>query len=287
MAPYTVVTADDNPYATLGVGRQADLAEIRAAHRRLARTYHPDAGGGNASGSVERFQRVQEAYETLQDPLQRREVDRQLDAIAAASAPPSRPSEEYGSKPRPTTKPSPTRSAPPRPATTAAAAQEWVASEVGTQGVERDPWSYRYFRPERRTTVPPRWAANADDPTVVDDDEASTLDGNAWWEAFVGLSGHDKGYDGNGLAARSRRAVRGAGRLLEERPAMVVACGFAVVIVVTLVLLATVGAFVTSQVFAVLLTAVFFGTLTVLLAIDVTRRTRETWRKLFPGRSVR
>lgn len=58
-------------YQTLGVGRDATPAEIRSAHRRLARQYHTDHAGGDRA----RFQAVQEAYETLIDPVRRREYD--------------------------------------------------------------------------------------------------------------------------------------------------------------------------------------------------------------------
>jgi DnaJ like chaperone protein len=40
---------DENPYAALGIAPDASPAEIRAAHRRLVRAYHPDvhAAGGS------------------------------------------------------------------------------------------------------------------------------------------------------------------------------------------------------------------------------------------------
>lgn len=60
-----------DPYRVLGVAREATVAEIRTAHRRLAKQYHPDATGGD----TERFLAVQEAYQVLSDPLRRREWD--------------------------------------------------------------------------------------------------------------------------------------------------------------------------------------------------------------------
>lgn len=59
-----------DPYRVLGVRRDATLIEIKAAHRRLAKAHHPDAGGDAA-----RFLAIQAAYQLLADPLQRRRWD--------------------------------------------------------------------------------------------------------------------------------------------------------------------------------------------------------------------
>ena len=61
-----------DPYRILGIGREATTAEVRAAHRRLAKRLHPDAPHADAA----RFLAVQDAYELLRDPLRRREWDR-------------------------------------------------------------------------------------------------------------------------------------------------------------------------------------------------------------------
>jgi curved DNA-binding protein CbpA len=50
-----------DPYATLGVGRSATDAEVRAAYRRLVQLHHPDHNGGSVE-SARRFEAVQEAY---------------------------------------------------------------------------------------------------------------------------------------------------------------------------------------------------------------------------------
>lgn len=60
-----------DPYKALGVPRGASEAEIKAAHRKLAKRYHPDAKGGD----TDKFLLVQEAYKLLVDPLRRREWD--------------------------------------------------------------------------------------------------------------------------------------------------------------------------------------------------------------------
>ncbi|GAA4864997.1 DnaJ domain-containing protein [Saccharopolyspora rosea] len=57
-------------YELLGVQRDATPAEIKSAYRSLARTMHPDVGG--TAGT---FRLLQEAYETLNDPVRRADYD--------------------------------------------------------------------------------------------------------------------------------------------------------------------------------------------------------------------
>ena len=54
-------------YQTLGVGRDADVEEIRKAYRRLARKHHPDLNPGDKAAE-DRFKKVQEAYDILSEP---------------------------------------------------------------------------------------------------------------------------------------------------------------------------------------------------------------------------
>lgn len=61
-------------YEILGVSKTASADEIRGAHRRLVRKYHPDANK-NDSGSTTKFQEVQEAYDALSDPEKRKHYD--------------------------------------------------------------------------------------------------------------------------------------------------------------------------------------------------------------------
>ena len=62
--------AGADPYAVLGVARDAEQAAIHAAYRDGVRRTHPDAGGSAAA-----FEAVQEAYELLRDPARRRAWD--------------------------------------------------------------------------------------------------------------------------------------------------------------------------------------------------------------------
>ena len=54
-------------YAVLTVKTTADVAEIRSAHRRLARQWHPDVC--REEGAAEQFKTIQHAYEILSDPI--------------------------------------------------------------------------------------------------------------------------------------------------------------------------------------------------------------------------
>ena len=73
-------------YRVLGVPRDATLERIKRAYKRLARQWHPDFGGG----SPERFQALQDAYETLSNPEARARYDRtlEMDRRPASSAMP-------------------------------------------------------------------------------------------------------------------------------------------------------------------------------------------------------
>ena len=61
-------------YETLGVARTASDDEIKKAHRKLARKYHPDLNPNNKP-SEEKFKEIQEAYEVLGDPEKRKKYD--------------------------------------------------------------------------------------------------------------------------------------------------------------------------------------------------------------------
>jgi curved DNA-binding protein CbpA len=59
-----------NPYETLGVDKDATMSTIKAQYRKLAKLYHPDAGG-----DPEEFQRLAMAYSVLTDPEWREQYD--------------------------------------------------------------------------------------------------------------------------------------------------------------------------------------------------------------------
>ncbi|MXO70575.1 DnaJ C-terminal domain-containing protein [Alteraurantiacibacter buctensis] len=69
-----------DPYATLGVARNADEAAIKSAYRKLAKELHPDRNKDNPKAS-ERFSEVTRAYDLLSDKDKRAQFDRgEIDA---------------------------------------------------------------------------------------------------------------------------------------------------------------------------------------------------------------
>ena len=69
-----VCMASPDPYATLGVSRDASDAEIKRAFRKLARKYHPDRNPEDSAAEA-KFKEVQAAYETIGDASKRQEYD--------------------------------------------------------------------------------------------------------------------------------------------------------------------------------------------------------------------
>ena len=81
---------DKDPYAILGVKREATQDEIRAAYRQLAKKLHPDLNPGD-KGAEEKFKEVAAAYDLLGDADKRARFDRgEIDASGA-----ERPRERY------------------------------------------------------------------------------------------------------------------------------------------------------------------------------------------------
>src|SRR3989440_563234 len=62
-------------YQTLGVSKNASEDEIKRAHRKLARQYHPDRNPGDKQAEVQ-FKEVQQAYDVLSDKTKRTQYDR-------------------------------------------------------------------------------------------------------------------------------------------------------------------------------------------------------------------
>ncbi|MBS0561982.1 MAG: J domain-containing protein [Proteobacteria bacterium] len=78
----------DDPYATLGVARDASADEIRRAYRKLAKQHHPDLNPGNKAAE-DRFKAISAAHELLSDPEKRARFDRgEIDASGQERAPP-------------------------------------------------------------------------------------------------------------------------------------------------------------------------------------------------------
>jgi DnaJ-class molecular chaperone len=79
----------EDPYATLGVGREASQDEMKRRYRNLAKELHPDL---NPDKEVaERFKQITAAYDLLSDPEKRAKYDRgEIDASGQ-----ERPQQQY------------------------------------------------------------------------------------------------------------------------------------------------------------------------------------------------
>jgi DnaJ-class molecular chaperone len=89
----------NDPYATLGVQRDATEEDIQKAYRKLARKYHPDMNPDDASAK-KKFQEVQSAFEILSDAEKRKRYDQFGDAHAEPGAGSGQPRWTYSTGPQ-------------------------------------------------------------------------------------------------------------------------------------------------------------------------------------------
>jgi len=79
------VSAD--PYAVLGVAKDASPEDVRKAYRALAKKLHPDLNPGNKA-TEEKFKEVSAAYDLVGDPEKRARYDKgEIDASGAERPP--------------------------------------------------------------------------------------------------------------------------------------------------------------------------------------------------------
>ncbi|KAJ5294729.1 hypothetical protein PENANT_c014G02956 [Penicillium antarcticum] len=91
---------DIDPYAALGIAKDATLSEIRAAHRKRVLKCHPDKiqDESQRNAAQDEFQRVQQAYELLSDESRRTKYDAKVNRLAELKAElERRRTESYGS----------------------------------------------------------------------------------------------------------------------------------------------------------------------------------------------
>jgi curved DNA-binding protein CbpA len=76
-----------DPYAVLGVSRDATPLQVARAHRRLAKRHHPDLHEGAEAvlAAAERMRRINEAWAILSNPIRRREYDTQFPSAGTPS----------------------------------------------------------------------------------------------------------------------------------------------------------------------------------------------------------
>lgn len=70
---FTSARADH--YATLGVSRNADEKQIKAAYLKLALKHHPDRNPDKQAEASKKFKEISQAYSVLSDPEQKRRYD--------------------------------------------------------------------------------------------------------------------------------------------------------------------------------------------------------------------
>lgn len=69
-----VVTSGLDPYATLGVSKNADASEIKKAYKKMVLRWHPDKNPDDPT-AADKFMAVQEAHDILSDDTMRRNYD--------------------------------------------------------------------------------------------------------------------------------------------------------------------------------------------------------------------
>lgn len=67
--------AEGTLYEVLGVAPEATLEEIKKAHRKAMRVYHPDVYSGSRADAEEIASRINKAYAALSDPQEREKYD--------------------------------------------------------------------------------------------------------------------------------------------------------------------------------------------------------------------
>jgi len=67
LAAPSAVDAAFDPYAVLGVERDASLDSIKQAFRRLSRTHHPDVARGQPKEGGVQYEDISRAYEILSE----------------------------------------------------------------------------------------------------------------------------------------------------------------------------------------------------------------------------
>uniref|UniRef100_A0A1B6KVF6 J domain-containing protein n=1 Tax=Graphocephala atropunctata TaxID=36148 RepID=A0A1B6KVF6_9HEMI len=78
-------------YRVLEVQRQASVAEIKKAYRKLALKWHPDKNPDNPDEANKKFKEISEAYEVLSDDAKRKLYDQRSATPKASATRPNKP----------------------------------------------------------------------------------------------------------------------------------------------------------------------------------------------------
>lgn len=111
------ILKEENLFSILNITSDATSEDIRSAYKKLVKEVHPDRFTDKTEKvkAEEAFKRLGVAFNTLRDPLQRKDYERVVERFAPSYSSPSRSSPPPSSPPRPTSPSSrPTQS--PRPA---------------------------------------------------------------------------------------------------------------------------------------------------------------------------
>ena len=68
----------DNFYDILGVSQNAEIEVIKAAHKALAKKYHPDTYSGNKKKAEEKLKSINAAFDVLSNSKKRKEYDEKI-----------------------------------------------------------------------------------------------------------------------------------------------------------------------------------------------------------------
>ena len=130
-----VATSTTAPYTILGVDRSATDDVIAAAHKRLARTFHPDVAG---DGATVEMMRINAAFDRIRDRKRRaayavqeaeERADRSDRSASHGSQPPDATSQgSQPAEPQPQTPPPPSGSG-----------LDWAPERDGTGGAGKPP----------------------------------------------------------------------------------------------------------------------------------------------------
>jgi len=93
-----------NHYQILGIPENADIRQIKAAYRCMAKRFHPDTNSGSEA-AAELFRQLTEAYRVLSDEQLRATYDRSIKAEPPPASPSAKP--ETTQKPKQTIRPDP------------------------------------------------------------------------------------------------------------------------------------------------------------------------------------